>query len=72
MNLKDRISIKKLHELTGLELLEDRFTELGGRYLKNAIENENPLICELIEEFKRFSGGRNLKCKSLLCDKNIY
>ena len=72
VKLSDRISISKLHKLANLETIEIRFEELGNRYLNNAISQSNPLIGELILEYKRFKGGRNLKHKTLLCDKKLF
>ena len=39
--------------------------------IKKAIENNNPTIRELISEYLRFKGGRNLKLDTLLCNTEI-
>ena len=67
----DKVSITRLHSMADLDTLKERFHNLGTRYLKSAIEEKNPLIEELIVEYKRFKGGRNLKIKTLLCNKII-
>ena len=68
----EKISIKRLHEIIEIEVLESRFFELGTRYVISTLETRNPLIMELINEYKSYAGGRNLKINTLLCNKNIY
>ena len=49
-------------------MLKVRFETLSTRYVQKAIV-KNPIITELIEEFKNFSsGGRVLPIKTLLCN----
>ena len=70
VTLLDGIPNDRLHKMTKLEPLDKRFDELASRYVSNAIKTENPLIKQLITEFKSFNGGRNLKIKTLLSDKD--
>jgi len=60
--------IVDLHLESKLETLEERFLKLRRRYVQKAIINSNPVILELIDEFKNFKGGRLLTKKTLLCD----
>jgi len=60
--------IVDLHLESKLETLEERFLKLRRRYVQKAIINSNPVIVELIDEYKNFKGGRLLTKKTLLCD----
>jgi len=63
-----KTKIVDLHSEVNLETLETRFLKLRRRYVQKAISNNNPVILELIEEFKNYKGGRVLTRKTLLCD----
>ena len=41
---------------------------LRKRYIFKAIDNKNPLILDLIEDYLIFKGGRSLRKNTLLCD----
>jgi len=43
-----------LHTEAKLETLDERFLKLRRRYVQKAIINNNPVILELIEEYKNF------------------
>jgi len=57
-----------LHIETKLETLDERFLKLRRRYVQKAIINNNPVILELIEEYKNFKGRRVLTKKTLLME----
>ncbi len=63
-----KTKIVDLHSEVNLETLETRSLKLRRRYVQKAISNNNPVILELIEEFKNYKGGRVLTRKTLLCD----
>ena len=63
-----RTKISDLHKEANIDMIKDRFNKLRNRYVKKAIENNNPTIRELISEYLRFKGGRNLKLDTLLCN----
>ena len=42
--------------------------KLTRRYVQKAIINNNPVILELIDEYKNYEGGRLLTKKTFLCD----
>jgi hypothetical protein len=63
-----RTRISDLHQEANIELIKERFDKLRFKYIKKTIDNNNPIIKEVINEYIRFKGGRNLKCKTLLCD----
>ncbi len=44
-----------LHTEAKLETLDERFLKLRRRYVQKAIVNNNPVILELIEEYKNFA-----------------
>ena len=66
----DKVPLTELHRLTELEPIEVRCDNLIKEYLKHATETNNPLITELITDYKRFHGGRNIKHTTVL-DKFI-
>jgi hypothetical protein len=41
---------------------------LRKRYIFKAVENNNPMILDLIYEYLNFKGGRNLSINTMLCD----
>jgi hypothetical protein len=41
---------------------------LRKRYIFKAVENNNPMILDLIYEYLNFKDGRNLSIKKMLCD----
>ena len=54
---------------SGIQKIKDRAQDLNENFIKNAIENQNELILNLIEEYK--IGGKNFKNKTLLCSCKI-
>ena len=48
--------------------IETRMIDLRKRYIFKAVENNNPMILELIYEYLNFKGGRNLNMITMLCD----
>ena len=47
------INTKTLNEKSKLGSIEERATSLRGKYIQQAIENENPLFNKLKNEYKR-------------------
>ena len=62
------LKILDLNWEANLETLETRFLKLRRRYVQKAIINNNPVILELVEEFKNYKEGRVPTRKTLLCD----
>ena len=62
---KTRVTM--LHTEANIETLDERFLKLRRRYIQKAIISNNPVIVELIDEFKNFKGVRILTKKTLLC-----
>lgn len=63
-----RTRILDLHKTAKVEMLKIRFDNLNTKYVQKATISKNPIITELIEEFKTFSsGGRYLTTQTLLC-----
>ena len=52
---------------TNIENLEDRFNNLNLRYFLKAIQNDNELIKELLDEYKEFSTNRIIKQDTIIC-----
>ena len=64
-----RTTINWLHVTwANLIRIEVRMINLRKRYIFKAIDNKNPLIVELIEDYLIFKGGRTLRKKTILCD----
>jgi hypothetical protein len=63
-----RTTIDWLHEKAELIRIETRMINLRKRYIFKAVENNNPMILELIYEYLNFKGGRNLSMITMLCD----
>jgi hypothetical protein len=57
-----------LHKKANLIRIETRMINLRKRYIFKAIENNNPMILDLISEYLNFKGGRNLSIITMLCD----
>jgi len=53
VKLVDKITIEKLHEMAGLETLEERATFLLNSYISKARASNNELTCKLINVFER-------------------
>ena len=58
---------ENLQRLSGVEPLESRMQQLTERYLEQAEINQNPLICDLIEEYEEFQTRNKKKHATLLC-----
>ena len=63
-----RTTINWLHDRANLIRIEVRMINLRKRYIFKAIDNKNPLIVELIEDYLIFKGGRTLRKNTMLCD----
>ena len=73
---KDRsFSNKNLLELAEIEPLEERMLKLKNNYVNTALKNKNPIVCEVVESYKKFKYyGRtikNLKKTTPMCDVTI-
>jgi hypothetical protein len=73
---KDRsFSNKNLFELAEIEPLEERMLKLKNNYVNTALNNKNPIVCEVVESYKKFKYyGRtikNLKKTTTMCDVTI-
>ena len=44
----------ELHEIANLDMLDDRLSTLTNKYFENTINNNNPVINDLIEECKNY------------------
>ena len=63
-----RTRVQDLHKSAKVEMLKNRFESLNINYVQKAISSTNPIIIELIDDYKKFSsGGRVLTTKTLLC-----
>jgi len=70
---KDRsFSNKNLLKLAEIEPLEERMLKLKNNYVNTALKNKNPIVCEVVESYKKFNYyGRtikNLKKITPMCD----
>ena len=59
--------IEELHSRTGIEPISDRLRSLGLTYLKESIARENPILTDLIVEYRSFIGARAPVKKYILC-----
>ena len=64
---KKEFGNKALMELTGIGPLVKRLENLKKEYIQRMINNENPIIEVLIEDYERFEGRSDLKPKTILC-----
>ena len=48
-----------------------RLDELKEKYLRKAIKNRNPLIVQLVDEYKSFKGGRTLQIPTVFCGSKV-
>jgi hypothetical protein len=53
--------------LDTIENLEERFNNLNVRYFIKAIQNDNEIIKELLNNYKQFSVNRIIKQDTILC-----
>jgi len=51
--------------------MEERLSNLKENYLKKAIKHKNPLICQLIEEYKCFRGGHLISVPTVFCESKV-
>ena len=61
-----------LLSVSHVECLKERFRTLSHKYLTNCIENKNPLILDLSEEFKQFNSRPNSTNTPLSPFSNIF
>jgi hypothetical protein len=52
---------------TSIENLEERFNNLNVRYFIKAIQNDNEIIKELLDDFKQFPLNRIITQDTILC-----
>ena len=51
--------------------MDERLSNLKENYLKKAIKNKNPLITQLIEEYKCFRGGHVISVPTVFCGSKV-
>ena len=56
-----------MHSLASEDLVKPRMEMLRNRYLNDALDSANPIVCEFLKEYKAFVGGRVLKYITPLC-----
>ena len=66
----EHLNIDELHRRAGVEKLDVRLNHLRKKYIKNSIENKNPLIVETIKQYNRFK-ARGVEFATPLCDISI-
>ena len=64
--------ISKLHETAEIITVKERCKQLKEKYLLNAIKDCNPIICDLVNEYKAFSGARILKVETLFENIEVF
>ena len=64
--------ISKLHETAEIITVKERCKHLKEKYLLNAIKDCNPMICDLVNEYKAFSGARILKVETLFENIEVF
>jgi hypothetical protein len=64
-NSKKNTRIKTLHDSANIISVEERCNNLREKYTLNSVADCNPLICDLINEYKAFVGGRILTTATL-------
>jgi hypothetical protein len=69
---KNQLSTIEIHKIANIETIENRCETLKKDYIENAILSENPIICEIIREFKAFDNGKILTHPTPLCKTAIY
>jgi len=63
--LNYRTSTEEVTRISNIVTIKTRADTLNKNYIQNCIINRNPLILDLINEYK--SGGKNFKNKTFLC-----
>jgi hypothetical protein len=66
-NREESVSLDQLHLMARLENIKIRFYNLTKNYLIKALNSNNPIISDLVKEFRRYSNGRILDHQTLLC-----
>ena len=51
--------------------LEERLCNLKENYLKKSISNKNPLIIQLVEEYRNFKNGRVVTVPMVFCGSKV-
>ncbi len=69
--LNYRESTQANHQVSGIKMFKDRAMELNGNYVSESMKNQNPLVEDLVKEYKNFSKSRKLKFKTILCNQNL-
>ena len=66
------ISTEKIHKIANIEYIDARCETLKKNYIQNAISTNNPIINELINEYKNYAGGRIISHKTPLCNADLH
>ena len=51
--------------------MDERLGNLKENYFKKAIKHKNPLIMQLIEEYKSFKNGRSISTPTVFCGSKV-
>ncbi len=60
-------TLEQLHQLAKLDSIKTRFFKLTKNYIIKAVKSNNPIILDLIRDYKCYANGRILKHQTLLC-----
>ena len=66
------MSTIELHKLANENPIDSRMNELSLKYFNDAIRNKNPLVLDIMHEFKAFTGGRTLSYSTPLDVLSIH
>jgi hypothetical protein len=71
-NSKKNTKITTLHDSANIITVEERCKNLREKYILNSVADCNPLICDLINEYKAFAGGRILTTATLFDNIEVF
>ena len=71
-NSKKNTRITTLHDSANIITVEERCNNLREKYILNSVADCNPLICDLINEYKAFVGGRILTTATLFDNIEVF
>ena len=60
------MSTKTLNELAKKEMVENQMEYLSNTYFTDAIQFKNPIVCDMLHEFRALKGGRVLNLEKPL------
>ena len=66
------ISTENIHKIANIKYIGERCETLKKKYISNAISTNNPIIIELIKEYKNYAGGRIISHKTPLCNAELH